>query len=101
MLSFGLIERSPAPRPGAVSGKKGTRRRYCTGFPASLLSVSHLGLGTSQAGSSLWLIQHRLSRPTSVGSTADFNKRLRRSMVRKRFATWRSGETSRREAMKP
>jgi hypothetical protein len=33
MLSFGLIERSPAPRPGAVSGKKGTRRRYCTGFP--------------------------------------------------------------------
>ena len=33
MLSFGLIERSPAPRPGAVSGKNGTRRRYCTGFP--------------------------------------------------------------------
>jgi hypothetical protein len=73
MLSFGLIERSPAPRPGAVSGKKGDAPQILPRLPASLLSVSHLGLGTSQAGSSLWLIQHRLSRPTSVSSTADFS----------------------------
>ena len=44
------------------------------------------------------------TKPTNISEQygrLQFNKRLRRSMVRKRFATRRSSEISRREAMKP
>ena len=42
-----------------------------------------------------------LATPTRSPPNVPFNKRLRGSMVRKRFATRRSSATSRREAMKP
>ena len=42
-----------------------------------------------------------VATPTRSPPKVPFNKRLRGSMVRKRFATRRSSATSRREAMKP
>ena len=102
MLSFGLIERSPAPRPGAVSGKKA---RAADTAPASRVAAIRFAFGARYFAGGFEPMAHPTStKPTNISEQygrLQFNKRLRRSMVRKRFATRRSSETSRREAMKP